>query len=160
VWCCSKRYNSGSIFSNHVGSRPALTEFATHWWILFACTHLELDSTNRPLNRKVPATSSKFPELQEASSNYVGVIVKQYMATIFFRQGRRFKHGSSIDPWGDKNISKTEIRSVGMVIGQKPLLLSLSQKHKHETDWYDQLERFHIFVRSRKNVECEKKNRT
>jgi len=39
-------------------------------------------------------------------------------------------------------------------------LLSLSQKHKCETDRYEQLERFHIFVRSRENVECEEKNRT
>ena len=73
------------------------------------------------------------------------------------RQGRRFKHGSSIDHWGDKNISKTEIRSIRMAMVQKPLLLSLSQKHKCETDRYEQLERFHIFVRSRENVECEKK---
>ena len=61
----------------------------------------------------------------------------------------------------DKDTRKLRLRSVGMVIGQKPLLLlSLSQKHKCETDRYEQLERFHIFVRSRENVECEEKNRT
>jgi hypothetical protein len=49
------------------------------------------------------------------------------MATIFLWKGNRFKQGNWIDPWGDKNISKTEIRSVGMVIGQKPLLFSETQ---------------------------------
>jgi hypothetical protein len=85
--------------------------------------------------------------------------VKQHTATIFLWQGKKFKHGSSIEPLGDKNISKTESRSIGMVIVQKPLLLSLSQKHKRETDRYEQLERFHIFVRSRQNVEREKKEK-
>jgi len=79
--------------------------------------------------------------------------VKQYTAMIFLWQGRRFKHGSSIDP----RVSKTEIRSIGMIIVQKPLLLSLSQKHKREPDRYKQLELFNKFVRYKKDVECEKK---
>jgi hypothetical protein len=44
-----------------------------------------------------------------------------------------------------------------MVIVQKPLLLNLPQKHNQETDRYEQLERFHIFVRSRQNVERDRK---
>jgi len=55
---------------------------------------------------------------------------------------------------GFLRVLKTESRSIGMVIVQKPLLLSLSQKHKREThDRYEQLERFHIFVYVRKITE-------
>src|SRR5271155_443391 len=52
-------------------------------------------------------------------SNHVGVIVKWTM--IFLWQGRRLIHGTSIDPWGDKNITETEIRSISMIIVPKPL---------------------------------------
>jgi len=54
---------------------------------------------------------------------------------------------------GFLRVSKTESQTIGMVIVQKPLLLSLSQKHKRETDRYEQLERFHIFVNVRKITE-------
>ena len=47
--------------------------------------------------------------------------------------------------------------SVWLLDRSHRLLLSLSQKHKHETDRYDQLEGFHIFVKSRENVEREQK---
>jgi len=159
----SKKYNSRFNFSNHLGGRPALTGFATHAYC--SPVHADFRDPRFTLGIRFNKLSSEpksarhffFPDLQETSSNHVGVIVKQYTGTIFFWQGRRLIHGSSIDPRGDKNIVKSEIRSIGMVIVQKPLLLSLSQKHKHETDRYEQLERFHIFVRSRQNVEREKK---
>src|SRR5271168_868099 len=139
----------GRVFSNHVGigGHPALTGFATHGY----CSPVHTDPSDprftlgirfdKPSSEPKSAGHFFFPDLQEASSDYVGVIVRQYTATIFLWQGEKFKHGSSIDPRGDKNILKTEIRSVGMVIVQKPLLLRLSQKHKQEPDRYKQLER-------------------
>src|SRR5271170_4100223 len=59
----------GLVFSNHVGvgGRPALTGFATHGYCSPVHTdtrdprftlRIRFDSTSRPLNRKVPATSS------------------------------------------------------------------------------------------------------
>ena len=58
---------------------------------------------------------------------------------------------------GFLRVSKTESQTIGMVIVQKPLLLSLSQKHKREPDRYKQLGLFNKFVRYKKDVECEKK---
>jgi hypothetical protein len=145
-----------------VGGRPALTGFATHGY----CSPVHTDPNDprftlgirfdKPPSEPKSAGQFFFPDLQEASSDYVGVIVKQYTATIFLWQGKEFKHGSSIDPRGDKNISKTESRSIGMVIVQKLLLLSLSQKHKRDTVRYELLEGFHKYVRLKKMVECQK----
>jgi hypothetical protein len=152
----------GRVFSNHVGGRPALTGFATHGY----CSPVHIDPNDprytlgirfdKPSSEPKSAGHFFFSDLQEASSDYVGVIVKQYTATIFLWQGKEFKHGSSIDPRGDKNISKTESRSIGMVIVQKPLLLSLSQKHKRDTVRYELLEGFQIYVRSKQKVECQR----
>ena len=144
------------VFSNHVGvgGRPALTGFATYGY----CSPVHTDTRDprftlgirfdKPSSEPKSAGHFFFPDLQEASSDYVGVIVKQYTATIFLWQGKEFKHGSSIDPRGDKNILKMESpRSSGMVIVQKPLLLSLSRKHKRETVRYELLEGFHMYFR-------------
>jgi hypothetical protein len=151
------------VFSNHVGGRLALTGFATRGY----CSPVHTDPRDprftlgilfdKPSSELKSAGHFFFSDLQEASSDYVGVIVKQHTATIFLWQGKKFKHGSSIDHRGDKNISKTESQSIGMVIVQKPLLLRFSQKHKRETDRYKELERFHKFVRSRQNIERQKK---
>jgi hypothetical protein len=124
-----------SVFSNHVGvgGRAALTGIATQG----CCSPVHIDTReprftlgirfDKPSSEPKSAGHFFFPYLQEASSDYVGVIVKQYTTTIFLWQGKKFKHGSSTDRRGDKNISKTEIRSIGMVIGQKPLLFSETQ---------------------------------
>ena len=151
------------VFSNHVGvgGRPALTGFATYGY----CSPVHTDTRDprftlgirfdKPSSEPKSAGHFFFPDLQEASSDYVGVIVKQYTATIFLWQGKEFKHGSWIDHRGDENM-KMESRSTGMVIVQKPLLLSLSQKHERETVRYEPLEGFHMYFRSRQNVERQK----
>jgi len=158
-----KGSSPGPVFSNHVGvgGRPALTGFATHGY----CSPVHTDTRDprftlgirfdKPSSEPKSAGHFFFPDLQEASSDYVGVIVKQYTATIFLWQGKEFKHGSSIDHRGDENM-KMESRSTGMVIVQKPLLLSLCHKHKGETVRYELLEGFHIYFRSRQNVEHQK----
>ena len=164
-----KGSSPGPVFSNHVGvgGRPALTGFATYGY----CSPVHTDTRDprftlgirfdKPSSEPKSAGHFFFPDLQEASSDYVGVIVKQYTATIFLWQGKEFKHGSLIDPRGDKNILKMESpRSSGMVIVQKPLLLSLSRKHKRETVRYELLEGFHMYFRSRQNVERQKNIRT
>jgi hypothetical protein len=158
-----KGTTSDSVFSNHVGGRVALTGFATQGY----CSPVHTDPRDprftlgirfdKPSSEPKSAGYFFFSDLQEVSSDYVGVIVKQHTATIFLWQGKKFKHGSSIDQRGDNNISKTESRSIGMVIVQKPLLLRFCQKHKREPDRYKELERFHAFVRSRQNIECQKK---
>jgi hypothetical protein len=124
-----------SVFSNYVGvgGRAALTGIATQGH----CAPVHTDTRDprftfgirfdKPSSEPKSAGNFFFPNLQEASSDYIGVIVKQYTATIFLWQGKKLKHGSSIDRRGDKNISKTEIRSIGMVIGQKPPLFSETQ---------------------------------
>src|SRR5271155_3462225 len=156
----------GSVFSNHVGigGHPALTGFATDGYC--APVHTDPSAPRFTLGIRFDKPSSEpksaghffFPDLQEASSDYVGVIVKQYTATIFLWQGKEFKHGSWIDHRGDENM-KMESRSTGMVIVQKPLLLSLCHKHKGETVRYELLEGFHKYFRSRQNVERQKNSR-
>src|SRR5271163_2104448 len=87
----------GLVFSNHVGivGRPALTGFATHGY----CSPVHTDTSDprftlgirfdKPSSEPKSAGHFFFPDLQEASSDYVGVSIGKRVDPNSVRPGTR-----------------------------------------------------------------------
>ena len=75
-----------------------------------------------------------FMHLHHESPKIAGVVVEQPTGCIMIWQGGKHIHGSTVDTLANNSIpSDKPSVSTGMVITQKPLMLTLANNHKLET---------------------------
>jgi hypothetical protein len=88
----------------------------------------------RGKNEPPEAYQFVFMQLHHESANMAGVVVEQPGGCIMIWQGGRNIHGSTVNTLTNNIIPRDEPSiSTGMVITQKPLMLTLANKHKLET---------------------------